>query len=595
MKNFEIRRNEQANGIEIYFSCKPSESVRDALKGAGFRWHGVKKCWYSGRVDAQTAEKLIEGAGIGEIKTNEAPEEETKTTKNGTKPESLWNRCSVADLPAYGTDNDLKKPLMQAGKSYDKAVAEFVRKHLRRRFPECVFSVRSGGAGYLDAVRVSLKSCPYGRQLVKGDPEAQRDRDRWDHWENSAELDAVLNYCQKLLEAFDADDGDYYADYGAHHDLYFTVEVYSYDFTQTAATAEILADIEDFRKCKAEAEAREEKEQMERWKKAEEERQEREKMAQIAEEKQRRECAEVEASAIVEDLPEEKQIAFCGMVGGYGKENTVEEAKQSAKENTAMHNIVVSRRVTLSGEAFGLFSKNLLCDFSFLEGFGGSSTEDVRIRSEEDYRRLDREQLSGVSFFLSNCVSVYVGNELKMVIDPEGYNYARYCYFATERTKTQNATEFRENERRISEGKEPFYIPEPISRQIENAKVTPGEDVSVLRLDGFSSSVSLEGGKLEELTPTRYAQHRDAGLLAFLPKGGRRTRKVYFYGNDTAIFKGSLPEIPDELKYSDCGTRGSALFRRVNFAGEGAREFLKKAIKWYIGQGFEPVLDTVQR
>ena len=320
-----------ANGTEIYFSCKPSESVQDALKGAGFRWHGVKKCWYSGRVDAQTAEKLIEGAGIGEIKTNEAPEEETKTTKNGTKPESLWNRCSVADLPAYGTDNDLKKPLMQAGKSYDKAVAEFVRKHLRRRFPECVFSVRSGGAGYLDAVRVSLKSCPYGRKLVKGDPEAQRDRDRWDHWENSAELDAVLNYCQKLLEAFDADDGDYYADYGAHHDLYFTVEVYSSDFTQTAATAEILADIEDFRKCKAEAEAREEKEQRERWKKEKEERQEREKMAQIAEEKQRRECAEVEQAAIVEDLPEEKQIAFCGMVGGYGKESTIEEAKQSAK------------------------------------------------------------------------------------------------------------------------------------------------------------------------------------------------------------------------------------------------------------------------
>lgn len=303
MKNFEIRRNEQENGIELYFSCKPSESVRDALKGAGFRWHGVKKCWYSGRVDAQTAEKLIEGSGIGETETAEAPKKET----NGSKLESLWNRCSVADLPAYGTDNDLKKPLMQAGKSYDKAVAEFVRKHLRKRFPECVFSVRSGGAGYLDAVRVSLKSCPYGRQLVKGDPEAQRDRDRWDHWENSAELDAVLNYCQKLLEAFDADDGDYYADYGAHHDLYFTVEVYSSDFTQTAATADILADIEDFRKCKAEAEAREEKEQRERWKKEKEERQEREKMAQIAEEKQRRECAEVEQAAIVEDLPEEKR------------------------------------------------------------------------------------------------------------------------------------------------------------------------------------------------------------------------------------------------------------------------------------------------
>ena len=54
-------------------------------------------------------------------------------------------------------------------------------------------------------------------------------------------------------------------------------------------------------------------------------------MAQIAEKKQRRECAEVEQAAIVEDLPEEKQIAFCGMVGGYGKESTIEEAKQSAK------------------------------------------------------------------------------------------------------------------------------------------------------------------------------------------------------------------------------------------------------------------------
>ena len=31
-----------ANGTEIYFSCKPSESVQDALKGAGFRWHGIK-------------------------------------------------------------------------------------------------------------------------------------------------------------------------------------------------------------------------------------------------------------------------------------------------------------------------------------------------------------------------------------------------------------------------------------------------------------------------------------------------------------------------------------------------------------------------
>lgn len=35
------------NGIEVYFSARPAESVRSALKSAGFRWHSVKKCWYN--------------------------------------------------------------------------------------------------------------------------------------------------------------------------------------------------------------------------------------------------------------------------------------------------------------------------------------------------------------------------------------------------------------------------------------------------------------------------------------------------------------------------------------------------------------------
>ena len=40
-------RNYEQNGIEIYFDKKPSESVRDSLKGNGWRWSGFKKCWYN--------------------------------------------------------------------------------------------------------------------------------------------------------------------------------------------------------------------------------------------------------------------------------------------------------------------------------------------------------------------------------------------------------------------------------------------------------------------------------------------------------------------------------------------------------------------
>lgn len=39
--------NEDFNGIEVYFSARPDAATRDHLKATGWRWHGVKKCWYN--------------------------------------------------------------------------------------------------------------------------------------------------------------------------------------------------------------------------------------------------------------------------------------------------------------------------------------------------------------------------------------------------------------------------------------------------------------------------------------------------------------------------------------------------------------------
>lgn len=39
------------DGIEVYFDAKPAESVRSALKSAGYRWHGQKRCWYASRTE----------------------------------------------------------------------------------------------------------------------------------------------------------------------------------------------------------------------------------------------------------------------------------------------------------------------------------------------------------------------------------------------------------------------------------------------------------------------------------------------------------------------------------------------------------------
>lgn len=49
-----ILRNEQHNGIELYFESRPESDTLAALKDNGFKWHSSKKCWYA----IETAERV---------------------------------------------------------------------------------------------------------------------------------------------------------------------------------------------------------------------------------------------------------------------------------------------------------------------------------------------------------------------------------------------------------------------------------------------------------------------------------------------------------------------------------------------------------
>lgn len=39
-------KNEEQNGIELYFDNIPTYQERQQLKNEGYRWHNQKKCWY---------------------------------------------------------------------------------------------------------------------------------------------------------------------------------------------------------------------------------------------------------------------------------------------------------------------------------------------------------------------------------------------------------------------------------------------------------------------------------------------------------------------------------------------------------------------
>lgn len=102
-----IDKNADFGTVEIYFSSKPSQVVREALKTAHFRWHAVKKCWYGKQENAQNvmttsnearavlhaisgafkAENVAGGAGIPQ--DEKTPAEGTEGAKSEKAPEPV--------------------------------------------------------------------------------------------------------------------------------------------------------------------------------------------------------------------------------------------------------------------------------------------------------------------------------------------------------------------------------------------------------------------------------------------------------------------------------------------------------------------------
>lgn len=56
---YEIKPNDQFKSLEIYFSEKPNEDTRAALKALRFRWNPKKTCWY-GFADLATLSETLE-------------------------------------------------------------------------------------------------------------------------------------------------------------------------------------------------------------------------------------------------------------------------------------------------------------------------------------------------------------------------------------------------------------------------------------------------------------------------------------------------------------------------------------------------------
>ena len=380
-----ITLNTEKNGIELRFDTKPNTSIITAIKEAGFRWSGKQRMWYAKQNDETVAlaNQISESEGSFEYK----PKTETNI--------DLWSLTRTEGIE----DNYGKTRITNT-----KEIAANIRKHLRNRFSMCKWSVTSD----YNSIRVELLESSFSR--------------------NSEALKAIVNYAYTYAQSWNYNNSDLMTDY-FDVNFYSTCKV-SYNYNQRVGSPNETEFETDFLVKKSEFDAEQKKQDEERIKKAVEESKIRQAEYEKAEAERQKKIRRIEENAKVETV--DYTVLNC-VNTGTSKLNSIADYK-TEKEYTR-HICEVSKEVHLNSDDYELFNKMLLSDFTFIAGTGGTNTDDNRINGWEDYRQMTTEEKESVEFYSINCVAVYCDNKLKMVIDAQGYGYARYVYLIDDSTK----------------------------------------------------------------------------------------------------------------------------------------------------------------
>ncbi|MFK8370494.1 LPD29 domain-containing protein, partial [Bacillus velezensis] len=387
-----LRINEELNGIELYFDSKPEQEVLTHLKSNGFRYSGFKKCWWSKRTEKSM--QVANGVTKQEISSSKTITKTKKKAKGVNM--SLWDATQWSELEV-NKEQEVKE------------MAKEIRKHIRQRFPQCKFSVTTGGSYLHSTINIKIKASPYEK--------------------GSTYLTAIYDYCNSLLNNYRHcySPADPYTDYAGSYNFYGRVSL-DWEYTVTEQTEEIKEDMtlfdskmEEFERAEK---ARKEKELQEylkeqELKNAEYKRQQQEEKKQVE---------NIYSSIVVKQLNEDQEyFVIDAQFANLNKNQTLDQYKDEvAKGDYRLENVKITKEVHFNTEeALNNFSNLLLNDFDFLAETGGSFTEDNRINSMIDYYNMDDLEKNTVKWNLYG-VGVYYDGKLQFIIDAQGHSYARY-------------------------------------------------------------------------------------------------------------------------------------------------------------------------
>lgn len=568
-----LRINEELNGIELYFDSKPEQEVLTHLKSNGFRYSGFKKCWWSKRTEKSM--QVANGVTKQEISSSKTITK-TKKKAKGVKM-SLWDATQWSELEV-NKEQEVKE------------MAKEIRKHLRIRFPQCKFSVTTGGSYLHSTINITIKSSPYEK--------------------GSAYLTAIYDYCNSLLNNYRHcySPSDPYTDYAGSYNFYGHVSL-DWEYTVTEQTEEIKEDMALFDSKMEEFEeaekARKEKELQEYLKEQELKNAEYKRQQQ----KEKKQIENIYSSIVVKQLNEDQQyFVIDAEFANLNKNCTLDQYEDEVtKGDYRLENVKITKEVHFNTkEALINFSNMLLNDFDFLAETGGSFTEDNRINSMIDYYNMDDLEKNTVKWNLYG-VGVYYGGKLQFIVDAQGYSYARYIglvdnakieksishkqalkeeelqelkyqarkiedlsssvieelnIFATwnnedwDKYKTSLKEKLKLNNLNLSKNviqqadTEKLKIAlyrinhevDSIQEQFKNADLEKGEKYTLFYISDLGSLIT-ERIAYDSCQSTKYAQYDNAVKLTYRPENKRNLYYRHFY-SELLMFKGwhSLPE-----------------------------------------------------
>lgn len=527
---YTMTKNAQFGSLEITFDGKPAQAIRDALKALRFRWHGVRRVWY-GYADEATTRAALDGANVGGTGSASNVQNSEQNRKPAEQPERVSSLPSIRfyynGIKVNGGD------LIKCHYSADENGATIYASEYGADLPRALFDVRNDTDFMTDYFDKDSATLPADHPLFRFAFYMAKKEEYKQHartLERQKKNPRLYSYLTAEQRAAKMREFEQLTDPGQ------------------PTNADLLK-IEDLN---------------------------------AAREKARKEA---------EEAAERERVATF-------------ERKKASGAHTIREGLQLFPLDEQNGGDYVMIEWSEHPAFYEYEERGGLklsiAAADWILGKLDAEQHEKRETENGRGWYDKTSFRIYKGGEVVYsgrydLGDNDGGLIQHISANAANRDLDEDERGVIEWIRAQAGITSPLPAPvhvATIAEQITAADLQSGEEMTMIYLDPWIMTATTTAAKLNSASACEYAQHKDAARIEYTPKGRRRTCTEYITPRSACvIWRGILPDVPNSIKYSDCGS--SSMLQRVNYAGENAREYMKNAIEYYKSIGFVPVFDTV--